>query len=205
LTTFNPCDAIEYLAESPRDQYVSDDRYDEIYAAASPILQCMLEISTQTGAREGMIFDIRIGDFDDEQITLRVTKKRNGKGYEAKSYTMTPDLKATLQRALELRKKNRGGAVSLPADYLFITKQGNPYGKEAFKSLWRAVRTKLGLKAREITFHDMRAKAASDTVSDVAAQELLHHADVKVTRKVYRRKVPASTPLPSARGGRNMA
>lgn len=54
LTTFNPCDAIEYLPESPLDQYVSDDRYAEIYAAASPILQCMLEISTQTGAREGM-------------------------------------------------------------------------------------------------------------------------------------------------------
>lgn len=126
-------------------------------------------------------------------------------GHEAKSYKMTPNLKATLQRALELRKKNRGGAVSLPADYLFITKHGNPYGKEAFKSLWRAVRTKLSLKTREITFHDMRAKAASDTVSDVAAQELLHHADVKVTRKVYRRKVPSSPPLPSARGGRNVA
>lgn len=180
---------------------MSDDRYAEIYAAASPILQCMLEISTQTGAREGMIFDIRIGDFDDQQITLRVTKKRNGRGHEEKSYTMTPDLRATLQRALELRRKNRGGAVSLPADYLFITKQGNPYGKEAFKSLWRAVRTKLGLKAREITFHDMRAKAASDASSDTAAQELLHHEDVKVTRKVYRRKVSASTPMPSARGG----
>lgn len=45
---------------------------------------------------------------------------------------MTPDLWAALTRALELRKKNRGGAASLPSDYLFITKQGNPYGKEAF-------------------------------------------------------------------------
>ena len=60
LTTFNPCESIEYLSEQPRDQYVSDDRYLEIYEAASPILQCMLEISTQTGAREGMIFDIRL-------------------------------------------------------------------------------------------------------------------------------------------------
>lgn len=63
LTTFNPCDGIEYLPEAPRDQYVSDERYAQIYNAASPVLQCMLEISTQTGAREGMIFDIRIGDF----------------------------------------------------------------------------------------------------------------------------------------------
>jgi len=202
LTTFNPCDGIEYLPEAPRDQYVSDERYAQIYNAASPVLQCMLEISTQTGAREGMIFDIRIGDFSAAQIELRVTKKRNEKGFTTKAYTMTPDLWAALTRALELRKKNRGGAASLPSDYLFITKQGNPYGKEAFKTLWRAVRTKLGLKPREITFHDMRAKAASDSDSDVSAQELLHHEDVKVTKRVYRRKVPTGTPLPSAIGGR---
>lgn len=202
LTTFNPCDGIEYLPEAPRDQYVSDERYAEIYGVASPVLQCMLEISTQTGAREGMIFDIRIGDFNEAQIELRVTKKRNGKGYITKAYSMTPDLWRALTRALELRKKNRGGAASLPSDYLFITKQGNPYGKEAFKTLWRAVRKKLGLQPREITFHDMRAKAASDSDSDVSAQELLHHEDVKVTKRVYRRKVPTGTPLPSAIGGR---
>ncbi|MNL23105.1 Phage integrase family protein [compost metagenome] len=202
LTTFNPCEGIEYLPESPRDQYVSDQRYGQIYEAASPVLQCMLEISTQTGARAGMIFDIRIGDFNEHGIELRVTKKRNEKGHVTKTYAMTPDLWRALTRALELRKKNRGGAASLPSDYLFITKQGNPYGKEAFKSLWRVVRTKLGLAAREITFHDMRAKAASDADSDVAAQELLHHEDVKVTKRVYRRKVPVGTPLPSAIGGR---
>jgi integrase len=203
LTTFNPCEAIEYLEERPRDQYVSDGRYAEIYAAAGPVLQCMLEISSQTGAREGMIFDIRIGDFDESQIALRVTKKRNDKGYTTKVYTMTPDLWKALQRALELRKSNRGGAASLPSDYLFITKHGKPYAKEAFKTLWRAVRKKLGLEPREITFHDMRAKAASDSDSDVAAQELLHHEDIKTTKRVYRRKVPTSIPLPSAIGGRD--
>ncbi|SEA49688.1 tyrosine recombinase XerC [Variovorax sp. YR216] len=202
LTTFNPCEGIEYLPEAPRTQYVSDKRYADIYAAASPVLQCMLEISTQTGAREGMIFDIRIGDFDEHQLELRVTKKRNELGHTSKTYTMTPDLWRALRRALELRKRNRGGAASLPSDFLFITKHGKPYGKEAFKSLWRAVRVKLKLGPREITFHDMRAKAASDSVSDVAAQELLHHEDVKVTKRVYRRKVPSSTPLPSAIGGR---
>jgi hypothetical protein len=78
----------------------------------------------------------------------------------------------------------------------------NPYGKEAFKTLWGAVRKKLGLAPREITFHDMRAKAASDSDSDESAQELLHHEDVKVTKRVYRRKVPTGTPLPPAIGGR---
>ena len=200
LTTYNPCDSIEYLPESPRDQYVSDERYNQIYEAASPVLQCMLEISTQTGAREGMIFDIRLGDFDLNRIALRVTKKRNDRGHESKDYLMTPDLWRALNRAAELRKKNRGGAASLPSDYLFITKQGKPFTKESFKTLWKAVRVALGLAPREITFHDMRAKAASDSDSDQAAQELLHHEDAKLTKRVYRRKIPTSTPLPSAVG-----
>lgn len=202
LSTYNPCESIEYLPESPRDQYVDDDQYRKIYEAAGPVLKCMLEISSQTGARIGMIRDIRIGDFDQEHIVLRVTKKRNDRGYESKSYDMTPDLWRALCSALELRKHNRGGAASLPSDYLFITKHGKPYTKESFKTLWRIVRTKLGLEAREITFHDMRAKAASDSDSDNAAQELLHHKDAKITKRVYRRKIPTSTPLPSAIKGR---
>jgi len=202
LSTYNPCESIEYLPESPRDQYVDDDQYRKIYEAAGPVLKCMLEISSQTGARIGMIRDIRIGDFDQQHIVLRVTKKRNDRGYESKSYDMTPDLWRALCSALELRKHNRGGAASLPSDYLFITKHGKPYTKESFKTLWRTVRTKLGLEAREITFHDMRAKAASDSDSDNAAQELLHHKDAKITKRVYRRKIPTSTPLPSAIKGR---
>ncbi|HET7837688.1 MAG TPA: tyrosine-type recombinase/integrase, partial [Variovorax sp.] len=105
-------------------------------------------------------------------------------------------------RAAQEAPRRRRQPTERPSDYLFITKNGKPYGKESFKSLWRVVRTKLKLKAREFTFHDMRAKAGSDSASDVAAQELLHHEDVKVTKRVYRRKVPSSTPLPSAIGGR---
>lgn len=64
-----------------------------------------------------------------------------------------------------MRQNAQRASPSLPADCLFITKQGKPYTKESFKSLWRAVRDNLGLVPRKITFHDMRAKAASDEVS----------------------------------------
>lgn len=55
----------------------------------------------------------------------------------------------------------------------------------------------VGLGPREFTFHDMRAKVGSDAASaesDLAAQELLHHAAPKITKRVYRRKVPSSIP-----------
>lgn len=89
--------------------------------------------------------------------------------------------------------------------YLFITRNGKAYTKESFKTLWATVRRRLGLAPREFTFHDMRAKAGSDAESDLAAQELLHHADPKITKRVYRRRVPSSVPLPSAVKGRNAA
>ena len=137
-----------------------------------------------------------------DQIVLRVTKMRGVSDYESKSYEITPDLWQALCKARELSKHNRGGAASLPSDYLFITMHGKPYTKVSFKRLWMTVRKKLDLGAREITFHDMRAKAASDSDSDGAAQELLHHKDAKITKRVYRRKILTSTPLPSAIKGR---
>jgi exoribonuclease II len=75
-TTFNPGESIEYLPESPRDQYVSDNQYTDIYAVAGPVLQCMLEISTQTGVRERMIFHAAtIGDWRAEQaMTMRLSR-----------------------------------------------------------------------------------------------------------------------------------
>lgn len=51
-----------------------------------------------------------------------------------------------------------------------------------------------GIQLLSRMFFDMRAKAASDSDSDVAAQELLHHEDAKVTKRVYHRKVPTGTP-----------
>ena len=83
--------------------------------------------------------------------------------------------------------------------------QGKPCTKESFKRLCRTLRTRVGLGPRKFTFHDMRAKAGSDAESDLAAQELLHHASPKITKRVYRRKVPSSIPLPSTVKGRNAA
>ncbi|MBP7565729.1 MAG: hypothetical protein KA795_06950 [Burkholderiaceae bacterium] len=55
--------------------------------------------------------------------------------------------------------------ASLPTDYLLITKHGKPYSKESFKLLWANVRQKLCLGPQEITFHAIRARAASDSHS----------------------------------------
>lgn len=59
---------------------------------------------------------------------------------------------------------------------------------------------KLGLKARELTVHDLgRAKAISESESDQAGQELVQHESVGVTRRHYRRKAAVVEPRPSVK------
>jgi len=43
------------------------------------------------------------------------------------------------------------------------------------------------LLAERFTFHDLRAKSASDSASDQDAADRLGHGDVKLTRDTYRR------------------
>jgi integrase len=45
------------------------------------------------------------------------------------------------------------------------------------------------------TFHDLRAKCASDKEGLEEAAALLGHASSQTTKTVYRRKMPRATPL----------
>lgn len=196
-TAYNPCADIQYLAEHPRDVYVEDEKYHEITRAAPPIFQAMADISSQTSARIGAVYTIKLDQVTEAALVIRVGKKRNGKGFIERPYTWTPDLRSAVDRALAIRAARVKKDVD-DGQALFLTEDGRPYTKEAYKSAWARVRRKLGLKAREVTVHDLgRAKAISDADSDLAGQQLAGHEDVKITRRVYRRKQIPAAPLPA--------
>ncbi len=197
LTAYNPCADITYLPEHARDVYVTDDKYLEVVKAAPPILACMLDISSQTAGRIGSVYTIRLDQVQKESLIIRVGKKKNGKGYIEKPYTWTTDLREAVDKALSMRKVRCKEGVD-DGNALFLTDDGKPYTKEAYKSAWGRTRRKLGLKAREITVHDLgRAKTISDADSDEAGQKLAGHEDIKITKRVYRRKQVATTPMGS--------
>jgi integrase len=64
--------------------------------------------------------------------------------------------------------------------------------------MWQRFMTRL-LKETKIkerfTEHDLRAKCASDAESLGRAQQLLGHADSKITERIYRRKPETIRPL----------
>lgn len=196
LTSFNPVDGIEYPSQPPRDAYIDDATFIKMRAAAGPVLRCMMDIASQTGARRGMILDIRVGDIEPDHLVIRVSKKKTRTGFEVVRYALTPDLRAVLNEALALRQSVPGRPAP-ESDYLFVTRNGLPYTGESFKRLWKTMRDKVGLVSWSFTFHDIRAKAASDSDSDEAAQKLLVHADARITRRVYRRKSATVQPLPA--------
>lgn len=200
LTTYNPAAQAEYHTEAPRDVYIDDATFLRIRGCGKPVLQCMMDIAQMVGARRGMIIDIRVGEIDRQAglLWLRPNKQRTAKKAKPFAVRITAELDAVLRRAEALRAKCRGGARldALPTAYLFITRNGTPYGKQSFARLWTTARRRAGLKAGEVTFHDIRAKTGSDSESDEAAQKRLQHKDLSTTRSVYRRKQSIVEPLP---------
>ena len=77
----------------------------------------------------------------------------------------------------------------------FDEETGRPHG---WNSMWQRFMARL-LKDTKIkerfTEHDLRAKCASDAESLGRAQQLLGHADSKITERVYRRKPETVRPL----------
>lgn len=201
LTAYNPCADIEYLEENARDVYATDDTYLKVVDSGAEIFRCMVDISQQTGARIGSVYTIKLDQITEAGLVIRVGKKKNAKGYSEVVYKWTPDLKATIAKARVLREKAPGTPEKKdPAGALFLNRLGKPFTKEAYKSAWARVRAKLGLKARELTVHDLgRAKAISESESDQAGQELAQHESVGVTRRHYRRKAAVVAPRPSVK------
>ncbi len=201
LTAYNPCESTEYLVEHARDVYVSDETFNQVADASADKLKLMAEISYQTGARIGSVYTLGLKQITAEGLVIHVGKKRNAKGFEERTYAWTPDLRATVDRALALRQAAPGTKEKkAPDGPLFLTKQGTAFTQEAYKSAWARVRKKLNIGARELTVHDLgRAKAISDSGSDLAGQELAGHEGVGVTRRHYRRKTAVVQPMPAVK------
>lgn len=197
LTAYNPCEGLEYIPEYARDVYADDSTYLRITNSASPILRIMTDISVQTSARIGSVYTIELNQIKPDGLHIRVGKKKNGKGYIIKPYSWTDDLHKSIEQALSMRDER---VTPLSGEALFLLDNGKPFTKEAYKSQWARLRKKLGIKAREITMHDLgRAKAISDADSDEQGQQLAGHEDSKITKRVYRRKINPTAPMPNVK------
>lgn len=180
----DPTKGLEYRnPEKPRTRYVTDAELEAIIAKASPKLGCIARFIELTGMRQGDALRVRLADLDDEGFIYWNAKGKRWQGLE-----WSPELTATVESAQRLWRR-------FGREWLFESrpkgkhaKRGiGPYTPSGLRALWRVARAKAGLP--DVRLHDLRAKAGSDAGSDTEAQALLGHADPKVTRRHYRRKV----------------
>lgn len=181
ICTKNVCIGFKGNAEPPRNRYVSDQDYRAARALASEPVRLAMDIAYQTGLRLGDILKLTLKDLEEDGIHVLT-----GKDKKRMVFQWTPDLRAVMDRA-KARKVTGVAIVS--------TRDGQPYSAPGFKAIWqRFMKRLLEQKAisERFTFHDLRAKAASDAEHPT---QLLAHSSAATTQRHYIRSPRKVTPL----------
>jgi integrase len=193
----NPCRQVRKISEPSRDRYVTDAEFRAVYHLASPMLQCAMDLTTITGQRQGDLLRLSRNQLTDEGIVFRIGKSRrrhprHGKVVETAKQVIvewSDELRAVIDRLKEL------GPHIRPT--LICNLEGKAFTESGFRSNWHRLMQK-ALAARAIgesfTFHDLRAKSASDAADPEEATERLAHDDPRTTRAVYLRKPRRARP-----------
>jgi integrase len=197
----NPCRMISKLREVERDRYVSDVEYAAVYRLASPMIQCAMDLAVLTGQREGDLLKLSRAQLSEEGIAFTIGKSkrrhpRHGKLVEtAKKLIIewSPELRQVIERAKKLGPELR--------PTLLCNLQGRPFTSDGFRSNWHRLMVKATTPsenqsaslAERFTFHDLRAKSASDD-DFASATDRLAHQDPRTTQRIYRRKPRKARP-----------
>jgi len=188
LVEANPCSSVLMPKGKPRTRYVTDAEFEAVRSICSPPLQIAMDLALLTGQRQGDLVNMGWDQIDVINRLIMVKQSKTGK---ALAIRITPAVEAVLVRAKRL-------PPALPRLYIIRTRKGHPFTETGFRTLWqRKIREALakGLITSRFTFHDIRAKSASDNSDIHKASALLGHQDVRMTVSVYDRSVRVVEPL----------
>jgi integrase len=184
----NPCIGVERNPSTPRDRLVTDAEFAAFYKLANPRTQVAMDLALLTGQRQGTLLKMKWSHITPEGILLQQANKGGKKGKRL-LVEMSPALQAVLERA-------RAFLPHLPREYVLRTRKGKPYTQNGFRACWQRTMEKYVARGGErFTFHDLRAKSASDSDTIQAAYERLGHTSMAMTRGIYDRGVRKVKPL----------
>jgi hypothetical protein len=177
-----------------RDRYVEDWEVEEWRKVATPVQWAFTVLVLLTGARKADLLRIRRSDVDLQNKVLTVrTSKTDGE----QPFEITPALEDAIKAAFASQRVTGFWLLTNAHGGCFVddeTDRCSSFDRAWRSSMARAV-AETGLQ-QPFTRHDIRAKAGSDEKDLARAQELLGHADAKMTRTHYRRR---KTPIKPAR------
>lgn len=184
----NPCANVERNPSKRRRRYVTNDEYNIVYALMPPRMQIAMDLALITGQRQGDLLSLKWEQVDPVERTVTFEQSKTGKKL---AVCFSDTLEAVLVRA-------RAMIPHLPRTYVNRTRKGVRYTGEGFRAIWqRGMRKALarGLIKERYTFHDLRAKAVSDSKSIEEAYERAGHTSMAMTRGVYDRGTRKVKPL----------
>lgn len=170
----SPCDGIARHPETPRDRYVTDAEFAAVRALAGPREQAMMDLALLTGRAEAELLALRRQQLTADGIEF-AARKRGVKVIIRWSDALRAAVDAIL------------AAQPVASVWVICDASGQRINPETFRTAWgRLMRRALDAGAIEqrFTFHDLRAKAGSDS----ATGEHLGHASQQMLNRVYRRK-----------------
>lgn len=192
----NPCIGVERNEETARDRLVSDTEFDAFLVFCrnnghlkddSPMkstsdagrrLALAAQVAYLTGKALGQVLRISRTQIGEEGIEFG--KRKRG---AHTLVTWTPALQAVVAECRALPAK-------IASTYLIYNADGQPYTPSGFKAMWQRMMTAWAEAGHErFTFHDLRAKAVTDTTeAGRKASDLTGHRTESVVSKVYDRR-----------------
>ena len=195
LVDSNPTRDLRFPKAGKRKRYITQEEFDAVRRLCSPRLQAAMDLAYILGQRQGDILKLRWDHIDvngtEESKGLPIIHIRQGKTGKRMGIIVTDAVKEVLERCKRM-------TPALPRAYVLRTKDGERYTSEGFRAMWqRAIKRAVAVGAIKTpyTFHDLRAKNASDNPDIEAAAKLLGHQNSQMTKSVYDRSVRLVQPL----------
>ena len=178
----NPCRDVKRNPSRHRDRYVSNDEFAAVKAIAPKRLKLAMTLALLTGQRQGDVLALKWESVKDMLIYVQ-----QGKTGKRLAIQVSPELEAVLDECWKL--PGRG-------EYVITRRIGGRYTSEGFRAMWqRTINKYVHRGGTRFTFHDIRAKSASDSDTIDSAYQRLGHQDISITRQIYDRGVRVVKPL----------
>lgn len=197
----SPCIGIEYLKVKSRKRYISDEELKAFYdfvLPRNPLVAAYINFKYVSGRRDCELLSMRFEHVLSEGIITLIAKRLS----QGERLPMLQEWNQNLEEAYaqlvaaawqpaKSTLKKRGYKPPEPSQYLIATRKGLPYTADGWRSicnrLMRSAHEKGVLKER-FTFHDIRAKTATDIEDLEDAGNVLAHSDLRTT-EIYRRAI----------------
>lgn len=179
----NPCDKVERWPTKPRTRYVTNEEFAKSRAMFPDRVQIAMDLAVLLGQRQGDIVGltwkmVHTVGVPRDKWHVEVKQTKTGKHL---GISITPAVEAVLRRARVLEP-------NWPHQFVLRTKFGKRYTNDGFRALWQRCQRKwIAAGGAPYHFHDLRAKAGSDSPTVEHAFALLGHLNISMTKRVYER------------------